>query len=112
MCIPGQLFGSVWAIFTLSVLAYLLCVHLLFVYLKTAHHSVWLELGSPSLILNNSLMNNWKFLKFLLRRDYKLLRDRTLENRAGRTLTLFLINCGLFSLLLLLFEFSHFCQST
>src|SRR5262249_8518209 len=112
MCIPGQLFGSVWAIFTLSVLAYLLCVHLLFVYLKTAHHSVWLELGSPSLILNNSLMNNWKFLKFLLRRDYKLLRDRTLENPAVATLTLFLVNCGLFSLLLLLFEFSHFCQST
>ena len=37
-------------------------------YLKKNHADVWDALGSPSLFTNNSIKNNWLFIKFLFKR--------------------------------------------
>ena len=52
-----------WALLSLVILYNALVLYL-FSYLKQAHQTTWLELGSPS-FLNNSIANNWKFFGFL-----------------------------------------------
>jgi hypothetical protein len=59
----------IWAAFIVCVIAYLCCVKSLFSYLKAHHPATWMALGSPTLFLNNSIRNNWVFLKFLFSRE-------------------------------------------
>ncbi|MGK0405212.1 MAG: putative membrane protein [Oleispira sp.] len=47
----------------------------IFSYLKTHHKSTHIDLGSPSLITNNTASNNWLFLKFIFTNSYKNLGD-------------------------------------
>lgn len=37
-------------------------------------------MGSPSLFWNNSIRNNWLFLKFLFRSEWRALGDPALDN--------------------------------
>jgi hypothetical protein len=48
-------------------------------YLKTHHKSTYVDLGSPSLIANNTPSNNWLFLKFIFTNSYKNLGDSKLS---------------------------------
>ena len=61
-----------------EVVVYLAVFFRFFYYLKRAHHSTWVELGSPSL-LNNSIANNFKTLGFLWGNKYSNLSDPTVD---------------------------------
>jgi hypothetical protein len=50
--------------------------------LRIQHHETWVRLGSPTLILNNSIQNSRLTLKFLSRREYRELGDSTLNRVA------------------------------
>jgi len=53
-----------------------LCAALRFLwYLKHNHEKVWISLGRPTFILNNSLANQIAVLKILHKGDYKKLND-------------------------------------
>jgi len=47
-------------------------------YLRNNHHEVWEELGSPSLILNNSIRNSLATMSFMWRKEYIRLGDHKL----------------------------------
>jgi hypothetical protein len=64
----------IWAIAAL-ILIYLAVVGYFMNYLKRAHREIWLGLGSPSIILNNSIGNGFLTLRFLFSGKYKTLND-------------------------------------
>ncbi len=57
-----------------------LCANL-FGYLEKKHPDIYREMGSPTLIANNSPKNNISFLSFILRNKYSVLDDRFLDRR-------------------------------
>ena len=64
----------VWGILAVVVI-YLAAVGYFMNYLKTAHREMWLELGSPSILLNNSIRNSFLTLIFLFGGKYRTLND-------------------------------------
>lgn len=46
--------------------------------LRLKHPETWVALGSPSLILNNSIQNGFAVMRFLWKRQYKSLNDPAL----------------------------------
>lgn len=65
--------------FGCSVIVGLVLTQVAFSRLKSRHEEVWNELGRPNLILNNTPSNNIRWLKFLIRRDYRNVDDRLLQ---------------------------------
>lgn len=59
--------------------------------LKKKHIQVWIELGSPSLILNNSISNNLKVMRFMWRNEHRRLNDEYLNRIIALEKILFLI---------------------
>lgn len=59
--------------------------------LKSEHPQVWLELGNLQLIKNNTISNSYKFVVFILKADYRLLKDENLS-RKGNLLRYLLIS--------------------
>ena len=57
-------------------------------YLRNNHREVWAELGSPSLIVNNSIRNSLATMSFMWRKEYLRLGDHKL-NRMARFNVLF-----------------------
>jgi hypothetical protein len=57
------------------VAVYMLIAAYFMNYLKRAHHDTWIELGSPSLILNNSIRNQFLTFRFLWSSRYKKLNN-------------------------------------
>jgi RHS repeat-associated protein len=51
-------------------------------YLKKNHVGVWEALGSPSLFINNSIKNNWLFIKFLFKKEYLSVNDIVFQRMA------------------------------
>src|SRR5262245_25330041 len=47
--------------------------------LKSRHRETFDRLGRPSLIMNNSILNNLLVTRFLLMREYMILRDVGLQ---------------------------------
>jgi hypothetical protein len=43
--------------------------------LEKSHLEKYIEIGRPSLVLRNTLENNWLFMKFMWRSDYLVLND-------------------------------------
>ena len=84
----------VWAIGAV-ILVYLATAGYLMSYLKRIHPDTRVQLGSPSIITNNSVRNGILTLGFIFGRRYRLLNDRQL---AGIIWTV----RGLFALCLLL----------
>ena len=70
--LSGILFCSVFVWFYLC--------NRLFTALRTRHPERYAAMGSPRLIKNNTPSNNFAFLAFLLRRRWRDLNDRSLEN--------------------------------
>ena len=55
-------------------------------FLKHNHEDVWIKLGSPSLIYNNSLKNMIAVYKYLWKKEYKKINDKKLHHLADFTL--------------------------
>ncbi len=55
-----------------------ICAIRMYSYLRRIHHAEWVRLGEPSLFLNNSIRNNQRCLRFLLRREYLPIGDPAL----------------------------------
>jgi hypothetical protein len=76
---------SVWlsdVLFRVMVVVGVMCavIHWLFLRrLEERHHETWIELGSPTLILNNTISNARLTGKFLSRRKYRALGDKALS---------------------------------
>lgn len=51
--------------------------------LRIQHAAIYEELGSPTLIWNNSMRNQWLFFKFLFQGHWKSLGDQPLSKAAG-----------------------------
>ena len=103
MLVSTETFGIVWGIFGVAVILYLACLQSLFSYMKAHHPAEWTQLGSPSLFWNNSFKNNWLFLSFFFRRDYRRLGDVRLDQRFQIIWVLFLLNLVLFLILWIFF---------
>jgi hypothetical protein len=65
------LFGLLFAL----VAIWFLLVSRLFHRLRDYHPSAYVAIGSPTLLWNNSLRNQWLFLKFLLASQWRDLND-------------------------------------
>ena len=65
-------------------------------YLKHKHRSIWEELGSPSLIYNNSFKNNIAVMKYLWKKIYKKTNDITLHRLGGAIQYFFIFYVTLF----------------
>jgi len=66
-------FAATYVFVGLGLTSYILA------YLKTHHKPTYVDLGSPSLIANNTPSNNWLFLKFIFTNSYKNLSDSKLS---------------------------------
>jgi squalene cyclase len=53
------------------------------------HPEAWEKAGCFGLILNNTPISGWKFLKFVISSDYKALNDQTLTQMLWTTRGLF-----------------------
>jgi hypothetical protein len=71
-------FFGMWLIMMVTIIAYLVLVLYMFSYMKKQYHAQWVELGSPS-FLNNSILNNFKFMGYFFNRRYLLLNDKKLN---------------------------------
>ena len=80
----------VWGLFV-AVGIYLVTVGYFMNYLKRTHYETWLGLGSPSIILNNSIRNGLLTLRFLLSAKYKALNDPKLATLVWGIRALFLL---------------------
>ena len=84
----------------LVVIAYLWSVARFYRYLKREHPTAWQNLGSPSLILNNSIKNNWLVMVYLIRQKYRQLDDRFLYALAMRVIALWSVFLFFFVLMI------------
>lgn len=66
---------SLFGLLLAMVAIWCLLVSRLFNRLRDRHHSTYVAMGSPSLLWNNSLRNQWLFLKFLLASRWRDLDD-------------------------------------
>jgi hypothetical protein len=75
-------FSGLFALQAVGTVVYLVLVVRLFSRLESRHRPVFEALGSPSLILNNSISNNFKVLGWLWGKDYEGLGDPDTERPA------------------------------
>ena len=68
----------------------------MFKILRTRHPEKYEAMGSPSLIMNNSLSNNISFIKFLFKREWQDLNDAGLASLGKGMLAFFIIYSVLF----------------
>lgn len=80
----------VWCVAAL-VGVYLATVGYFMKYLERVHRDTWLELGSPSIILNNSIQNGLLTLRFLFSGRYRTLNDPKLAKLVWGIRTLLLL---------------------
>jgi hypothetical protein len=74
--------GAMYVMFGSVVFWFFLCSRL-FKILKNRHPEQYQRMGSPSLVLNNTISNNFLFLKFLVGRGWRPLNDTTLSRLGG-----------------------------
>ncbi|RTR40795.1 hypothetical protein EKG38_02465 [Shewanella canadensis] len=91
----SEFITSIWPLLCLSMfplaLWYLVEAKIVLNLLKSEHPQVWLELGSFQLIKNNTISSSYKFMVFILKADYRLLKDEKLS-RKGKLLRYLLIS--------------------
>jgi hypothetical protein len=75
---------TLWIIFVILILITLILVADFFHYLKAMHRAVWENLGSPHLLVNNSIQNNFAFLAYLAKGNYLLSNDEVLARKGSR----------------------------
>lgn len=74
-------FLTVGILFTLAPM-YLYRLYSLYKKLKECETEEWNRLGSPTLIMNNSLRNSYLVVKWLLSKEYLNLDDQKIVNEA------------------------------
>ena len=70
--------------------------------LRTHHSPTWEALGSPTLVLNNTIRNSTRTCRFIWDGEYRVLDDPVLD-MLGTTLRLYWIGYGILFVLVLLF---------
>ncbi len=82
----------VWEVLAIAI-TYMATVGYLMNYLKNAHRKTWIDLGSPSIILNNSIRNGLLTVGFLFGSKYRTLNDQKLNRMiwGARALFFFLL---------------------
>lgn len=101
-----ELFKYLLLILAVGTVAGLIFIVWTLRYIKMNHQQQWVELGSPSLFWNNSLRNNYLFLRFLFTRSYVKHSDPKLT-WACNLLVLFYTGYAIyFVVLLILFPFA------
>lgn len=80
----------VWGVLAIAI-TYMASVGYLMNYLKNAHHKTWIDLGSPSIILNNSIRNGLLTFGFLFGSKYRTLNDQKLNKMIWGTRALFFL---------------------
>jgi hypothetical protein len=81
----------------LCALAFFYCAHLVIVCMSARHESVWVRLGRPTIAMSS--IDKWGiFLDFILNKEYLVLDDEYLNNRASAARVLYRL--GYFSALL------------
>ena len=83
--------ATAWVLTLIALAAvWLVLVSWLFRHLRKHHTATYEAMGFPSLFWNNSIRNNWRFLKFLFGSKWRALGDPTVA-KACRLIRLFLI---------------------
>jgi hypothetical protein len=80
----------IWSVFAVVVI-YLAAIGYFMNYLKTVHRKTWLELGSPSIIFNNSIRTGFLTLGFLFGNKYRTLDDPKLAKLVWGIRSLFFV---------------------
>ena len=62
--------------------------------LRNAHSKDWERLGSPTLILNNSIQNSTNLLVYITRRSYLEIGDDDLRRLGNKTRTFLFLSLG------------------
>jgi hypothetical protein len=87
--VPAPLLAAFGLLMAMA-LVWLVLVSNLFRALRERHPYTYREIGSPTLFLNNSILNNWLLLKFLVTGAWQQLGDQDLS-RQCRFMRVFLI---------------------
>ncbi len=66
-------------------------IHRVYKILKNRHPEKYEAMGSPGLIMNNSISNNISFMKFIFKLEWKDLGDPSLSNLSGFLLVYFVV---------------------
>ena len=91
-------------LFGFIALWFFLCTRM-FKILRTRHPDVYERMGSPSLIMNNTISSNLKFMKFLFTRRWTRMPDKGLCQLGDFMLAVFVIYFAL------LFSFGYLATS-
>jgi uncharacterized membrane protein YidH (DUF202 family) len=98
-------FAAVFILIILAVVILYLNYKLLSM-LRQNHPQKWRELGSPSLIINNSIQNNVAVLRFLKNKEYVSIGDKRVTTISRLLWRLGLIYLGLLVVVLISFLIS------
>lgn len=60
-------------------------------YLECMHHSLWVDLGRPHILLNNSMVNSVRVIRFLIERQFLDVNDEVLTRKAQFALLMFIL---------------------
>jgi len=96
-----EFFVGLWVLLAVLICVLLFQVRRVFMYLEAQHNPTWVKLGEPSLFLNNSLKNNYLFLRFLVTREFRALQDARLDSKCRGLLFLYAAATALFVVVLL-----------
>jgi hypothetical protein len=96
-------FFVLFAIQAMGTVTYLLLIGRLFNRLKAEHAVVYESLGRPSLFLNNSIQNNMRVLRWLLRKEFEGLTDPVTTSSAKVVRLLLAVLSANFAALLAVF---------
>lgn len=80
----------VWGILAITII-YMAFFGYLLNYLKKVHRKTWIDLGSPSIILNNSIRNGFLSFGFLFGSKYRALNDQKLNKMIWGARALFFL---------------------
>lgn len=76
-------------------------MHFFLRYLRLNHSATWQHLGSPSLVMNNTIINNNSVLRWLWKKEYLELEDSRLTRFAQSIIVFQVFYLGLFLVVLL-----------
>lgn len=103
----NDLFPVLWIAMMLSIVAALFLFRNFVRNLERRHPATWHDLGAPTLFFNNSLRNNFRVLRFLLRKQYLPLKDDLVARQAMRVLVGYGLALVLFVLTLFTLPFAN-----
>ena len=95
-----------FALLMAMVATWFVLISWLFRRLRERHASTYEAMGSPTLFWNNSIRNNWLFMKFLFSSEWRGLRDPAVAN-VCRFMRIFIVVYFLFFLGFVAFTFHN-----